>query len=105
MGESSRLGSALRIIDPIEDFAFFLNGIDVLVSASRSEGLPYAVLEAMAARKLILSSDIAGAREAYGGSKGVWFFPAQDWRTLTALMKRSRELQFEQLHMLSEANC
>jgi glycosyltransferase involved in cell wall biosynthesis len=104
LDEASCLGSALRIIDPIEDFAAFLSGIDVLVSPSRSEGLPYSVLEAMAAEKLILSSDISGARQDYGGSEGVWFFPVQDWRRLSTLMIRARELLIEERQTLGERN-
>jgi glycosyltransferase involved in cell wall biosynthesis len=102
--ESRRLGTALRIIDPVEDFSAFLNGIDVLVLASRNEGLSYTVLEAMAAHKIILSSEIAGAREDYGGSRGVWLYPVQEWRQLSALMKRAGELSFKDRQILGEAN-
>jgi glycosyltransferase involved in cell wall biosynthesis len=80
---------ALRVIEPTEDFSLLLNAVDVLVSASRHEGLSYAVLEAMAAGKLILSSDISSVRETYGRSTGVWLFPTEDWKALARLIERA----------------
>jgi glycosyltransferase involved in cell wall biosynthesis len=77
-----------QVIDPVEDITLLLKCVDVLVSASRSEGLSYSVLEAMAAEKLILSSDIASVRETYGKSNGVWLFPNEDWKALSDLMIR-----------------
>jgi glycosyltransferase involved in cell wall biosynthesis len=103
-GEWSRLGSALRILEPVEDFVSLLSGVDVLVSPSRSEGLPYTVLEAMAAQRVVISSDIGGAREDYGQSEGVWFFPVEDWRRLSTLMKNARDLSADKRRSLGEAN-
>jgi glycosyltransferase involved in cell wall biosynthesis len=102
--ESRRLGPALRINDPIEDFQSFLNAVDVVVSASRAEGLPFAVLESMAAEKLILASDIPGAREALGGSRGVWLFPSENWMILATYMKEAGSLSSTELRVLGRAN-
>ena len=100
-----RLGATLRVIDPVQDFAAFLNAVDVVVSASRSEGLPYAILEGMAAGKLILSSDIPGARETYGGSRGVWLFPPADWMTLATCMRSAAHLSILERRVLGDTNC
>lgn len=92
MPESDRLGKCLRVIDTTDDFPSLLNGIDVLVASSRTEGLSYAVLEAMAAGKLILCSDIPGVREIFGGVEGVWLFPSEDWTSLAQLMQKAMKL-------------
>jgi glycosyltransferase involved in cell wall biosynthesis len=102
--ELAHIGPALRIIDPVEDFAAVLNAVDVVVSASRSEGLPYAVLEGMAAGKLILSSDVPGARATYGRSRGVWLFPLEDWRTQAARMEQARALSNTEREAIGTAN-
>jgi glycosyltransferase involved in cell wall biosynthesis len=100
----SKLHYDLRVIDPVEDFSLLLRSIDVLVSASRREGLPYAVLEAMAAGKLILSSDIQSVRETYGKSKGVWLFRTEDWKALAALMRKAARLAPIEKQSLGHAN-
>jgi len=102
--EAVRLGVTLRVIDPVQDFAAFLNAVDVVVSASRSEGLPYAILEGMAAGKLILSSDIPGVRETYGGSRGVGLFPPADWMMLATCMKNASDLSIVERRVLGDAN-
>jgi glycosyltransferase involved in cell wall biosynthesis len=102
--EYTGLGSSVRVIDPIEDFSSLVNGIDVLVSSSRSEGLPYAVSEAMATEKLVLCSDIPGMREIYGKSAGVWFFPTEDWKMLAALMQRIEVLPDVERDQLSKTS-
>ena len=104
LSESSQFGPALRVIDPVEDFSLLLNGVDVLVSSSRSEGLSYTVLEAMAAGKLILCSDIPGVRETFGRSKGAWLFPTEDWKILSGLMKRAVEIPSPEREFLGQAN-
>lgn len=101
---ASKLGDALRVIDPMEDFHIFLNGVDVLVAASRSEGFGYAVIEAMAAEKLILCSDIEPVRQTYGRSDGVWLFPTEDWAVLAELMEKSVRLPSDEKQSLGRIN-
>ena len=104
MPESTRLGTGLRILDPTDDFPRLLSGIDVFVAPSRTEGFAYAVLEAMAAGKLILCSDIPGVREIYGKLEGVWLFPSEDWKKLAELMERAKELSQKERERLGQAN-
>ena len=92
MFQSATLIPFLRIIDPLEGFSLFLNGVDVLVSSSRREGLSYAVLEAMTTNKIVLCSDIPGVAESLRTAGGVWIFPCGDEQALYRLMKRAHEL-------------
>jgi glycosyltransferase involved in cell wall biosynthesis len=98
------VSTALRILDPIDDFPGLLSGIDVFVTPSRTKGFPYAIIEAMAAGKLILSSDIPGIREIYRELPGVWLFPSEDWRTLGELMQRATALSHTQREHRGRAN-
>src|SRR5688572_6005617 len=100
----SRLGTALRVLDPTEDFPPLLNGVDVLVAPSRTEGFSYAVLEAMACGRLALCSDIPGVREIYGDQAGVWLFQSENWQELSELMRRASRLAFAGREQLGAAN-
>ncbi|OQY29469.1 MAG: glycosyl transferase [Candidatus Cloacimonetes bacterium 4572_55] len=47
----------------LEDIAPYLKGCDLFVLASRFEGMPNAVMEAMATGKPVIATDVNGARE------------------------------------------
>lgn len=98
------LGDMLLVIDPVEDFSALLNGVDVVVSASRSEGFGYAVIEAMATEKLILCSEIDPVRQTYGRSEGVWLYPSENWKTLAELMEKSVRLPLDERKSLGRTN-
>jgi glycosyltransferase involved in cell wall biosynthesis len=102
--ESLSLGDRLRVIDPVEDFPALLSAIDVMVSSSRREAFGYAVVESMAAGKMVLSSDIPGARKTYGESQGVWLFPVEDASAQAAAMARVRALPAAERDALGGAN-
>ena len=104
MSKSFLTNDAFRVIDPVEDFGVTLKVTDVFVLASRSEGLPYAVLEAMTAGKFVLSSDLPAVRETYGRSDGAWLFPTEDWRRLVELMKKVVPLRPEERRQFGRAN-
>lgn len=101
---ASQLGDSLLVIDPVEDFPLLLNGVDVLVSASRTEGFGFAVIEAMAEEKLILCSDIEPVRQTYGRSDGVWLFPTEDWKQLAGLMEKACRLSPDATQLFGSAN-
>lgn len=69
----------------------YLYAADLLVSASSSEGLPYAILEAECTGLPMFLSDIPQHKESLGGggTKGVSFFNVGDKEALTILLKNS----------------
>jgi glycosyltransferase involved in cell wall biosynthesis len=54
------LGSALRVLAPCDDVRALHACADVLVSCSRAEGMPFAVLEALSAGIPVVATDIPG---------------------------------------------
>lgn len=100
----THLSEVLRVIDPVEDFSLLVQGVDVFVSSSRSEGFGYAVVEAMATEKLILCSDIVPVRQTYGCSKGVWLYPSEDWEMLAELIGKAAGLSSDEKQSLGVMN-
>jgi glycosyltransferase involved in cell wall biosynthesis len=100
----SKLGSAVRVIEPTENFAGLLNAVDVLVSPSRREAFSYAIAEAMSVGRLILCSDIPGMRAMYGKCQGAYFFPNEDWERLAHRMLEVIEEPAERRKSFGEAN-
>jgi glycosyltransferase involved in cell wall biosynthesis len=80
----------LVISDPRENVADFYKASDVFVSASRSEGFPYSVAEAMAAKLPIVSSNIPGLDWA-GNVEGVVFFENCNANSLLQAMEKVLE--------------
>jgi len=73
----------LRIVAPRQCAADYYGAADLFLSASRWEGFPYAVLEAMVNKLPIISSDIRGLEWAKG-AEGVRFFASCDLHELIA---------------------
>lgn len=58
-----RAEASVRVLGPIRDTAAFLAGIDIFLTTSRTEGLPYAGLDAMAHGLPIVGFDVPGIRD------------------------------------------
>lgn len=93
------MAGAVEMLGPVQDIPAFLDGIDVLVHPSLQEGLPLAVLEAMAAAKPIVASDIPSIRLALDGGRCGELVPPGDARALAGALvalaespKRARNL-------------
>ncbi|HEY4096317.1 MAG TPA: glycosyltransferase family 4 protein [Baekduia sp.] len=72
------------VVSPfVPDPAWLYAAADVFVSASRHEGFPYSLGEAMACGLPAIMSDIVGTR-FYGGAEGVTSFPTEDSAALAA---------------------
>ncbi len=56
----------VRFLGKVDDVDGLLDAVDLFVYSSRSEGIPNAVLEAMAAGLPVVATDIPGIREAAG---------------------------------------
>lgn len=54
-----------------------INGIDVYLMPSANEGLPFALLEAMACERAVIATDVGGNREIVDETTG-WLVPAGD---------------------------
>jgi glycosyltransferase involved in cell wall biosynthesis len=71
VGLAAALGVSERVafLPWCSDVPERLTGHDVLVLPSRSEGMPYAVLEAMAAGTPVVATDVHGTAEALDGGR------------------------------------
>jgi glycosyltransferase involved in cell wall biosynthesis len=78
------LGGQCRLLGFHEDVAPVLAGADLLIQTSDSEGLPNAVMEAMAAGVPIVSTDVGGTRELIEDRAGGLLVPAGDEEALAA---------------------
>lgn len=97
--EVERLGldGRVRLVGERGDVAELLAGSDVFVLSSRSEGLPVAVLEAMAAELPVVASDVGGLSELVVDGETGLLVPAGDETALaealaTLLEDRQRRL-------------
>jgi glycosyltransferase involved in cell wall biosynthesis len=69
-----------------------LSRVDLFISASRGEGLPISVLEAMACRCPVLLSDIPPHRELAHGTDFIPLVPPDDIAAFAREIKRFREM-------------
>lgn len=81
---AASLGAARQILFPgyVEEMPALFAAADAVVSTSRSEGLPFHVLEAMASALPVLASDVKGHRELVRPGENGLLFPPDDTRAL-----------------------
>lgn len=73
----------LDVLDPVEDIRPLLARCHVYVYPSRAEGLPRSVLEALAAGRPVITTDIPGCREAIDERVNGCLVPPHDAGALT----------------------
>lgn len=78
----------VRFTGQVDDVATLLRSVDVVVRPSYTEGLPLAVIEAMACGAVVVSSDVAGNLELVTDSENGLVFPAGDAPALAAALAR-----------------
>lgn len=83
---ATRASLPVRFCGYHEDVSGFLAAADVFVQPSRSEGLPFSLLEAMAHGLPVVCSDVGGMRSAVGDGGRV--VPADDPRALATSLRR-----------------
>lgn len=91
-----RAKASVQVLGPIRDTAAFLAGIDVFLTTSRTEGLPYAGLDAMAHGLPIVGFDVPGVRDLVDhGVTGLLTAPADpgELAAHVARLGRSEDLR------------
>jgi glycosyltransferase involved in cell wall biosynthesis len=85
-----RLGLEARVhlLGPRRDVCSLLKAADVFAFPSRAEGLPNALLEAMAAGCPIVATDVAGCRDLIEHERNGLLVPYGDSRALTDALDR-----------------
>ena len=79
-----QLEDRVRFLGEVEDVGGLLNACDLFVFSSFTEGVPNAVLEAMAMGLAVVGTDYAGIREAVGDGCLHLLAPAQDVNRLAS---------------------
>jgi glycosyltransferase involved in cell wall biosynthesis len=73
------LGTHVRLLGHREDVAEILSGLDVVVSASTAaEGIPQALLQALAMRRPVVASDVGGIPEVIRAGETGWLVSPGD---------------------------
>jgi glycosyltransferase involved in cell wall biosynthesis len=88
--EAARMGlsSHVEFLGRIEDVPAFFAGIGIYVQASHAEGLPLAVLEAMASARPVIATRLAGNEEALANGEAGILVPRSDPRALADALLR-----------------
>ena len=72
------LRGAVRLVGFVSNVPAFMNALDVFVLASYREGMPRSVIEAMAAGKPVVATDIRGCREEVVDGVTGFLVPVRD---------------------------
>jgi glycosyltransferase involved in cell wall biosynthesis len=92
MRTAHRLGLSSKLIitgqRDSKDIPALLSAMDVLLFTSRFEGLPTALLEAMAARKIIVAADVGSIRDVITDGVTGWLFPPGDFQHAASIVER-----------------
>lgn len=83
------IGPSVQFRGASLDVPGFLAGLDVFVMGSRSEGLPIAMLEAMAAGLPVATTAVGGIPELVEDGVSGWLCPPSQPESLAAIMKRA----------------
>ena len=92
-----------------EDVPAALADLDLVVLSSRNEGTPVVLIEALAAARPVVATDVGGVRYVVQDGETGWLWPAGDVETLTSLVRRvidepgvARQLALEGRRRVSE---
>jgi glycosyltransferase involved in cell wall biosynthesis len=80
-------GGPLEYLGSLEDVREALASCHVFVYPSHAEGMPLAVLEALATGRPVITTDAAGCRETVDDMVSGCLVPAGDTRALTVAME------------------
>lgn len=99
------LGQKIDLMGAVKDVPRVLQGIDVVVSPSDTEGLPNAVLEAMAASKAVVATNAGGTRELVEEGVTGHLVPVGDAEQLARRMIELCKRPLVRLNMGVSARC
>jgi L-malate glycosyltransferase len=93
------LSDVVELLGHVDDVRTFHDRVDIYVQPSRTEGLPCAVIEAMAMRRPVVATDVAGNRDAVVDGETGWLIPPDSdeaWARglCEAVSDRSRAIAF-----------
>ena len=95
----------IRAIPPIENVAEIYNISDCFVSASRSEGFPYSIGEAMISRLPVVSSNLSHLIRIFGhAGKGFITFKNEDVQDLVINLERILKTSSKEICELGNLN-
>jgi colanic acid/amylovoran biosynthesis glycosyltransferase len=84
------------------DIRACLNASRAFVMSSFAEGLPVAIMEAMAHRRPVISTNVAGIAELVVDNTNGWLIPAGTQDQLTAAMIRALDLSDEEIKAMGQ---
>lgn len=90
---AARAGVSGRVHFPgfVRDMETYYHAADLCVSASRIEGLPFNVMEAMACGLPVVASDVKGHQDLVRNGENGLLYPYGDGKAFTAAVKRLLE--------------
>ncbi|MBN2105747.1 glycosyltransferase [bacterium] len=80
---SDQYKSFVRLMGPRRDVPEILKNTDIFILTSRSEGLPNVIMEAMAAGKPVVATDVGGVSELVQHGKTGYLVPSGDVEKMT----------------------
>jgi colanic acid/amylovoran biosynthesis glycosyltransferase len=80
-----------------------LLGARAMILPSFAEGLPVVIMEAMAMKRPVLSTYVAGIPELVFNEQTGWLFPAGDVAAMVEAMKKCLQLPPSELQAMGEA--
>ena len=78
---------AADAVHPIKELPFYYQASDVVIQASREEGLGFAPLEALACEVPVIAARVGGLRETIVDGETGWTYPVGDAPALAAAVK------------------
>jgi glycosyltransferase involved in cell wall biosynthesis len=87
-----------------DDLEFFFNKIDVLIIPSHEEAGPLVGIEAMAAGKIIFSTEVGAMKERLSGSRNNFWFDINKEQSFLQLLKRIKNIKPEEIKVIRETN-
>jgi L-malate glycosyltransferase len=89
--ESLGLSKRVKFLGVRSDVGALLNGADIFVQPSRSEGMPLSVIEAMRAGLPVIASDVGGLGEMIASGGNGELVPSEDPQELASRLERLLE--------------